>query len=697
MSSVGHVKGLVGTFYVRDGRDSETDGYDAVLDWISQATSAQNGVALDGPILSPEEWIENPYYSGPFSGNFLWPAKKRAFIEGAQGDINEILLTGGLGTGKTALLLCHVGYDTYRDSKLTSPQSFLGFPATSKLARVLIHQNETKAKDKLLDPLIQFFDSTPYFQRECKRDKTLSSRAFFPSKNLVVRTGITGENAIHGDDVVGVYITECNFLPVIADSAKKRGGEVLDVAADIIDNTYRRWESRFLRGGKLQLCRLVADSSRQYPDDALELRERRALSGHAKWPTVVHSFSQWGAKEGVRDNDGQLLYSGKMFPVEVASGNRASRFLELDEVEHAVGRVVWCAEEHRASFEENLDGSLRDLAGVAVDGLRPLFPQREALTSCLRIEGGDYPDHACRHPFTATTTSLSDAVEFIPALLADTTLMRPRCHPYKMRTVHCDPSVTGDAFGFAMGCIEDVVTINRMTDGRLDIRCINCSGMDVRGRIRCPRCSGSGQMQHFNKKVKCAVCSGNKLIVCPGCKGTGLHGTPLDRPRVFTDLALQILPPKSGRIQFDDVAALMDKLRSIGFQIAVVTADGHQSEYFLQRQAAISGVWVAEQLSVDKKKDPYYSLRDSVIDKATDGRRRLSLYDYPPLFDELCHLEDRRDKVDHPKTGSKDVADALAGVVFNCERFDFLRDSCVPGSLSVTRLGGVKDAADRKS
>ena len=646
----GHVKGLVGSFYVRSG-DNTADGYDAVIDWLEQTTNSRSGISLDRRILSPEEWIENPYFSGPYARDFLWPEKKRVFIEAAQGNISEVLFTGALGVGKTALLLCLVAYDVYRTSCLTSAQAFLGFPATSKLAWVLIHQNETKAKDKLLDPLLQFFDSTPYFQRDCPRDRSLTSRAYFPKKNLVVRTGVTGENAIHGDDVIFIGVTEANFLPVINDSTKKRGGEVLDVATDIIENAYRRWESRFLRDGQLQLCRIVIDSSRQYPDDALELREKRALRGEMKYPVRVFSFSQWEAKRGVRDNNGKLLYSGETFPVEVASGNRASRILELDEVPHAVGRVVWCAIEHRSSFEESIDASLRDLAGVAVEGLRPLFPQREAISDCIRIEGDGHLDYACRHPFTATTTSMRDAVEFLPALLADPNTRRPLVNPNMLRVVHCDPSVTGDAFGFAMGHVSEIVTVNRLVDGRLDIKCTACTPLGESGRIRCPRCQAKGVMVHFGRTTTCQMCRGAKVIICPGCKGSGLHGTPLDRPRIYLDMALRILPPKAGRIQFDDVAALLDKLRAIGFLIAVVTADGHQSEYFIQRQAQIRGVMLAERVSVDLKKDPYYAFRDAVMDIATDGKRRFSMYDYPPLFDELCHLEDRRDKVDHPKSG----------------------------------------------
>ena len=470
------------------------------------------------------------------------------------------------------------------------------------------------------------------------------------------------------------------------DSTKKRGGEILDVAQDLAESLFARWESRFLRGGLFPLCRLFLDSSRQYPDDYVERVERQILAGKFPYPAKVFSLSQWEAKRGVRDASGKLAYSGEMFPVEVASGTRVSRILERDEVDHAIGRVVWCAVEHRPAFETDTDKALRDLAGVAVEGLHPLIPQKELLIECIRTEEAGFAAHQVRHPFSAATTTLSDSVDFISELLIDPVNRRPWVNPYKLRVAHCDPGVTGDAFGICVGHVSDVVTVNRLTDGRLDLACPVC--LESRGHVRCARCLGEGFRTIFGRRVRCQSCAGVGRTRCPSCRGSGLHGTPLQRPRIYTDLALRITPPKAGRIQFDNVEALLDRLRAGGFMIAVVTADGHQSEQFLQRQLNKPGVVLAEHLSVDKTKDPYYFLRDAVMDRASDGLNRLNFYNYAPLFDELRQVEDRRDKIEHPKQFSKDVADGLAGVVYSCEVHEFLRESVAPGTLDVRGFSG---------
>lgn len=61
--------------------------------------------------------------------------------------------------------------------------------------------------------------------------------------------------------------------------------------------------------------------------------------------------------------------------------------------------------------------------------------------------------------------------------------------------------------------------------------------------------------------------------------------------------------------------------------------------------------------SVDRSSVPYKNLRDAIY----DGRLRIYYQDI--LVDELISLEydEKKDKVDHPPKGTKDVADALCG------------------------------------
>jgi hypothetical protein len=75
---------------------------------------------------------------------------------------------------------------------------------------------------------------------------------------------------------------------------------------------------------------------------------------------------------------------------------------------------------------------------------------------------------------------------------------------------------------------------------------------------------------------------------------------------------------------------------------------------------AVKGI-EAERLSLDRTMDPYDTLKAAIYES------RVHMYQYKPARDELQALQrdNVKNKVDHPQKGSKDVSDAVAGVVFS--------------------------------
>lgn len=129
-------------------------------------------------------------------------------------------------------------------------------------------------------------------------------------------------------------------------------------------------------------------------------------------------------------------------------------------------------------------------------------------------------------------------------------------------------------------------------------------------------------------------------------------------PIIHIDALLRIDPPVGGEIKLYKVRDIVHALRSVGLNIRWGTFDQFQSRDSMQllRQA---GLAVGYQ-SVDVGTAPY----DFVKNALYDGR--LSLPEHSPLQLELVSLEKdtKKNKIDHPPGGSKDVADALAGVVY---------------------------------
>ncbi len=129
-------------------------------------------------------------------------------------------------------------------------------------------------------------------------------------------------------------------------------------------------------------------------------------------------------------------------------------------------------------------------------------------------------------------------------------------------------------------------------------------------------------------------------------------------PLIHIDFALQIRPPKNGEISFERIREFIYGLNDLGLAIKFVTADGYQSAdtiQLLRRKGYTTGIQ-----SMDKDPRPYEILKAAIY----DGRLRMPTHDL--LMNELAGLErnTKTGKVDHPPKGSKDLADALAGVVY---------------------------------
>ena len=129
-----------------------------------------------------------------------------------------------------------------------------------------------------------------------------------------------------------------------------------------------------------------------------------------------------------------------------------------------------------------------------------------------------------------------------------------------------------------------------------------------------------------------------------------------DGVRIPVELMAQLTPPPGGEIDLAQVRSCILALRERGFVIGGVSYDGYQSadsRQFLQRRGLPAKI-----ISVVRVMARYQLLREL----AHEGRLRL--YHYKPSLEEAAQLEViRQQRIDHPRGGSKDVTDAVAGAV----------------------------------
>jgi len=146
-------------------------------------------------------------------------------------------------------------------------------------------------------------------------------------------------------------------------------------------------------------------------------------------------------------------------------------------------------------------------------------------------------------------------------------------------------------------------------------------------------------MSHVNKWVNVKV--------------TDIYSQPA--PIVEIDAVRYWTPTADKSVDFTEVKDYILSLRSAGFNIRVCTFDRWNSHDMMQQLKAY-GI-NTETLSVAKKH--YDDMAMVVLEERLYGPR------IPLLIDELLQLKIMRDKVDHPRKGSKDLADAVCGSIYN--------------------------------
>lgn len=183
----------------------------------------------------------------------------------------------------------------------------------------------------------------------------------------------------------------------------------------------------------------------------------------------------------------------------------------------------------------------------------------------------------------------------------------PQCCPYSNRHLHLDLSKNGCATGFVVGHrSENKEVKRRKEDGSVEIE---------------------------------------------------------DAPVIHLDGVLRIVAPTGGEIDHESIRELVYQLTEGGLPIRSITMDQWCSVPNMQLLKQ-KGFKVSEQ-SVVKTLNPYLSARNALYE------RRIVAPENKVLAKELYELEMDKDgrKVDHPRHGSKDLADAWAGVCYYLSEF----------------------------
>jgi hypothetical protein len=142
------------------------------------------------------------------------------------------------------------------------------------------------------------------------------------------------------------------------------------------------------------------------------------------------------------------------------------------------------------------------------------------------------------------------------------------------------------------------------------------------------------------------------------------------KPYIVIDLLMRMKAPSGGEIFLSDVRRFIYHIRdTLKFKLEMVTMDGFESTDTNQQLRRKK--FRTDYVSVDKQVLPYHDLREAIYEDRiefppyiVDINKESGTEQVEILVKELMELVDNGRKIDHPFDGSKDVADAVAGVTF---------------------------------
>lgn len=141
-----------------------------------------------------------------------------------------------------------------------------------------------------------------------------------------------------------------------------------------------------------------------------------------------------------------------------------------------------------------------------------------------------------------------------------------------------------------------------------------------------------------------------------------------DKPLIVFDFLMRIKAKPGSQIELSEMRRILRQVRDDhGYNLSMITFDGFASVDSMQllRKASFQ----VDYISVDRNKQPYEDLREGIYDERILFPKYMTHMNPDDsdtvnvAYQELSQLTDVGPKIDHPPSGSKDVADAMASCV----------------------------------
>ena len=224
--------------------------------------------------VSPREFLENPYYLGVDENGIgltatLHDKLKEDFIRVHDNpELEEVVLTGGIGWGKSFFMEISIIYQIYLLSCLKEPAMYFGLAKNSKIAIMIISITQKQAKRNMFSGIKEAIKTIPYFIEKFEYDqKKGEAEALLFPRNIELMNATSEHSSTIGLNIYSAALDEANFFKKVANSKRANStGEIYDEAMVLYQSVRRRLDARFMQNGHKPGIFYIG-SSKVYPND----------------------------------------------------------------------------------------------------------------------------------------------------------------------------------------------------------------------------------------------------------------------------------------------------------------------------------------------------------------------------------------------------------------------------------------------
>lgn len=593
-----------------------------------------------------DEFILQDYFLGrtwrPIEGENegIWPAwlaLMKASLN-INSFIHNMVITGSLGIGKTAMMVTAILYRMCIATHLKNPQHFFGLNRNSNIVYNLLSVTKEQVKDTAFGMAMMYMADSPYFMEICRYDPDSDYSGYrIPMQNSLpdgrtsriwLSAGSKGQHVL-GKNLVGIGLDEGNFR--LEKDPDLKAYELYDQVRTRIANRFQKLavylpaisilassaqdESSFTEKvvGEIEEHNRLRDiENRTRPPNTEPIPPSQIVIRNAVYKIKRHSLTGIGPDH----HWFRVCYGLKNMEPYILSGwyrEDGTPILEEDHEEPPSGaKTELVPKFYWEAYRRNCKAQLQNLSGISCGGAHRLFPNLIDIEHCIQVsvaEGVPSPVNQGIHRIPISSEDNKNIWDYLnhkTFLTRVASRIQPIRHPQNARYAH------------------------------IDLATQSLAGVSV-----------------------CHL-AGSQLV-----EGLVKDGEPFAEYRLVVeyDFILTICAGQNKPINIGKIQKFFFWLRDMcGMRFNMITADMWQSEMPLQELEARG--FEVDKLSIDRDKSVYTAWR------AGFEEHRIRLHRNEQMIREAENLLEMDKKFDHPPDGSKDTTDAAAGAYFNAVNSD---------------------------